>query len=185
MSDQRLERLSALMDGELNDHLAATLLDQTGSDARFRAAWERYHLIGQALRGEAISPAVRPIAESVAQTLRSEPIQIRRRTGHSGPYSRLASFGGAALAAGAAFLAVFAVPNLFQGSDPQPVEPLAQQAANRAPAAGATERRWDLDRPEVASKLDLYLVNHQEAAPATGVKGMLPYATLVGYEVAR
>jgi sigma-E factor negative regulatory protein RseA len=46
----------------------------------------------------------------------------------------------------------------------------------------SAERRWHLDRPDLASKLDLFLVNHQEAAPAAGVKGMLPYATLVGYE---
>ena len=185
MSDQRFEKLSALMDGELSDHLACNLLDQAGQDPEFRSAWERYHLIGQAMRGEAVNPAARQVAESVGETLLTEPIPIRRRASRNRSHSRLAPFGGAALAAAAALLAVFAVPNLFQGPDAEPAKSLGQPVTSWATAGVAAERRWDLDRPDLANKLDLFLVNHLEAAPATGVKGMLPYATLVGYEAAR
>lgn len=182
MSDHRLEKLSALMDGELGDHVAASLLDQVGQDPELRSTWERYHLVGQAMRGETVHPAARRIAPTLVAALESEPIPMRRRSGGGRAYARLAPFGGAALAAAAAFLAVFAVPNLFRGPE---VETTGRQAASWGPATGVVERRWDLDRPDVASTLDLFLVNHQEAAPATGVKGMLPYATLVGYEAAR
>lgn len=184
MSDQRFEKLSALMDGELGDHLAGSALDQAGQDPELRSAWERYHLIGQAMRGEAVNPAAREVAQSVGETLLTEPIPIRRRASRYRFHSRLAPFGGAALAAAAAFLAVFAVPNLFQGPDAEPAKIVGRPVASGT-AAVATERRWNLDRPDLATKLDLFLVNHQEAAPATGVKGMLPYATLVGYEDAR
>ena len=35
------------------------------------------------------------------------------------------------------------------------------------------------------AKLNSYLVNHQEYAPSTGMKGMLPYATFVSYDARR
>lgn len=184
MTDPRLEQLSALMDGELGEPLASGLLERVGRDPELRGAWERYHLIAQALRGEAIDPAVRHLAAAIGETLRHEPVPIRQTPKPAHRPSRLAPFAGAALAAGAAFLAVFAVPNLSNG--PAVNRPsLTPQVASRGPTPGVVERRWDLDRPGLADKLDLFLANHQEAAPAAGVKGMLPYATLVGYEPAR
>lgn len=185
MSDQRLEQLSAMMDGEVGSQHAAGLLDRIGRDSELRNAWERYHLIARAMRGEAIDPAARGLATSVGEALLTEPIPIRHRPSRAGFLFRLAPFGGAALAAGAAFLAVFAVPSLVGGPERATSEALQTQVSTLSPAAGLAERRWDLDRPDLASKLDLFLVNHQEAAPAAGVKGMLPYATLVGYEGAR
>jgi sigma-E factor negative regulatory protein RseA len=182
MSDQQLEQLSAMMDGELGRQLAGGLLDRICMDSDLRATWERYHLIAQALRGEAIDPAARGLAASVGEALLAEPIPIRHRPSRAGLLLRLAPFGGAALAAGAAFLAVFAVPSLVGGPERATPVSLQPQVAALSPATGSAERRWHLDRPDLASKLDLFLVNHQEAAPAAGVKGMLPYATLVGYE---
>jgi sigma-E factor negative regulatory protein RseA len=184
MIDQRLEQLSALMDGELGDPLASNLLGRVGRDPELRGAWERYHLIAQALRGEAIDPAVRNLAAAIDAALHNEPIPVRQATKRPHRASRLAPFAGAALAAGAAFLAVFAVPNLLNGPEVE-APPPPRYAATSTPSAGVAERRWDLDRPDLANKLDLFLANHQEAAPAAGVKGMLPYATLVGYESAR
>jgi sigma-E factor negative regulatory protein RseA len=185
MNDLRSEQLSALMDDELGSYSAGDLLYHLGRDPELRATWERYHLIAHALRGEAINPSARRLAESVGDVIRAEPVPLRGRAGAAPVTSRLAPFGGAALAAAAAFLAVFAVPNLFQGSDPANPEILDPQAATWTSAADLAESRWDVDRPDLASKLDVFLVNHQEAAPATGVKGMLPYATLVGYDPAR
>jgi len=97
------------------------------------------------------------------------------------------------MAAAVVLLAVFAVPDFYQGPVSGPalraeVAGGAQPASS--PADGDAEidhalRRWQTDRDELASKLDVFLVNHQETAPAAGVKGMLPYATLVGYERVR
>jgi len=185
MNDLRFEQLSALMDDELSSANTGDFLREIGRDPELRAAWERYHLIAHALRGEAVNPSARRLAEAVGNALNSDPVPLRRRPSPAPVASRLAPCGGAALAAAAAFLAVFAVPNLLQGPDPATSEGLDPQAATWTSASGVKESRWDLDRPDLASKLDVFLVNHQEAAPATGVKGMLPYATLVGYEPAR
>lgn len=183
MSDERIEKLSALIDGELANSQTTWVLDRIGRDSELREAWERYHLIQLAIRGEAIDPGARHMAQRMAETLSSEPSPIRRgpsRVGRVPP--SMVPFGGAALAAAVAFLAVFAAPKLLQDlGDPTPAPAAGSIAALSTPSVVA-ERRWDLDRPELASKLDLFLVNHQEAVPAAGVKGMLPYATLVGYD---
>ncbi|MFZ0790332.1 MAG: hypothetical protein WAM94_12015, partial [Chromatiaceae bacterium] len=77
------------------------------------------------------------------------------------------------------------VPALFQGPEPGNPAPATNRLAGLSAPLPLQERRWGLNTPDLQSKLDLFLVNHQEAAPATGVKGMLPYATLIGYEAAR
>jgi sigma-E factor negative regulatory protein RseA len=43
--------------------------------------------------------------------------------------------------------------------------------------------RWDmLQKPKVESRLNSYLVNHQEYAPAANMKGIMPYASFVSYD---
>lgn len=182
MTDER-QALSVLMDGELDESQATGLCVQVGRDSELRATWERYHLAGRALRGELIDLSARSVADSVRSALASEPVPIApRRAARS---SRTAPFAGAALATAAALLAVFAVPAFLQGPSVDRLLPAANLHSRGAMMAPVQERRWNLDRPDLESKLDLFLVNHQEAAPATGVKGMLPYATLIGYESGR
>lgn len=184
MIDEQQRQLSALMDGDLDEHRIAAACELVEQDTEMRRTWERYHLIGQVLRGERVDREVRSVADSVRSALAPEPIPIRPRRGDRGRSSRLAPFAGAALAAGAAFLAVFAVPSLFKGPDSSGLTPAAERLVEHD-AVPPVERRWSLNPPDLQTKLDLFLVNHQEAAPATGVKGMLPYATLIGYEAAR
>jgi negative regulator of sigma E activity len=49
--DASEEWLSALLDGELDDDEAGTVIGQLGKDARSRQAWTEYSLIGDAMRG--------------------------------------------------------------------------------------------------------------------------------------
>jgi len=44
------DRISALMDGELDEREAAEAISTLASDAQARDAWRTYHLIGDALR---------------------------------------------------------------------------------------------------------------------------------------
>ena len=57
------ERISALMDGELDEREAAEAIAALGSDAQARQTWRTYHLIGDALResGSIVAPR-RPAA---------------------------------------------------------------------------------------------------------------------------
>ncbi len=51
------EKMSCLMDGELDRDEAHVAIRQLGADASMREQWETYHLIGDALRGESIAGA--------------------------------------------------------------------------------------------------------------------------------
>jgi len=183
MSASQETQLSALIDGEVAGHHRLSLYGALGRDPQLCATWERYHLIGQVLRGEPVSREVRAVAAAVrADTAAAPPGPPPRARMARWPRWR-PPFAGAALAATAAFLAVFAVPGLYREPAPRRAPPAA--LAGGGPPVPAAVRRWDTDRPELVSTLDRFLVNHQEAAPASGARGILPYATLVGYAAPR
>jgi sigma-E factor negative regulatory protein RseA len=100
------------------------------------------------------------------------------------PSSRSGSFLGIGLAAAAAFFAVLAVPQLFdQGRAPiSAAPPVAVTLPPQQFLISGSGQRWHLDKPELEHKLDRFLVNHQARSPASGIKGFIPYATVVGYE---
>jgi sigma-E factor negative regulatory protein RseA len=186
MSDDQRQRLSELKDGELDSASASNVIDVLARDPELRGAWESYHLIGLAIRGEPIVADHRGIAEAVRERVRQEPTILAPRRLGIDRRVKLKPAAGIALAAAAALFAVFVVPALIDGSGSlQPMSAKAPTFAAQDPATLIPARRWDLDRPELVNKLDLFLVTHQETAPTTGAKGMLPYATFVGYETGR
>jgi sigma-E factor negative regulatory protein RseA len=183
MNDEPRQRLSELQDGRLDAVQTARLLDAVGRDPSLGATWERYHLIGAAIRGEAVDPRQRVIAERVRQTLAPEPTVLAPPRTPARSRQRLRRFAALALAASLASVVFINAPTLFRGTSPTSADPARPpQLAERAHAPG---ERWHLDRPDLANKLDLFLVTHQATVPATGAKGMLPYATLVGYQQSR
>jgi len=59
------DRISALMDGELDEREAAATIAALANDREGRQAWRTYHLIGDALReGQATGIARRPAANA-------------------------------------------------------------------------------------------------------------------------
>jgi sigma-E factor negative regulatory protein RseA len=183
MTDDQRSQVSVLVDGELDGRRAARLFDLVGREPELRGAWERYHLIGQAIRGECIEREVRGVADAVRRAIEREPTVIAPRPSRLGRGVQLAPFAGAVLAAGVAILAILAVPSLFQG--PESEGWYAPATERYAGLYDGPPRGWPSSRQDLAEKLDLFLINHQDAAPTTGVKGMLPYATLVGYDTGR
>ena len=197
MKEQQQQALSALLDGELPAPQASGLLDAIERDSELCGLWERYHLIGGVLRGEGTVMAYRGVAERTRERVAAEPTVLAPAGPSRRRASRIAPFAGVALAASAAFLAVFAVPSLFEpvstASRDQGVARTERISSGPEASAPVSERflvsgsaqRWHIDQPAVRSKLDRLLVSHQEYAPATGINGMLPYATLVGYGAGR
>jgi len=187
MSDHQREHLSALVDGEIEESLLRPTVSALESNQELAGAWERYHVIGQAIRGEAVRPEFSKVAANVRSRIAAEPVPMASKSPRGRGRSRLGPFVGAALAASAAFLAVFAVPQLF---DPRPAPPAPAAAvalADPSPQFGLASpgQRWHLDKPALQNKLDRFLVNHQAFSPSAGIKGFLPDATVVGYEVGR
>ncbi len=187
MSDQQREHLSALVDGEIDDDLVRPTVSALESNPELGATWERYHLIGQCLRGEQVRLEYRGIATRVRTRVAEEPLRAPRRGNGGNRHSRLGPFVGAALAASAAFFAVFAVPQLFNAGHEEPHPALAAKAVvpTQRFELAAPGQRWQVEQPALQSKLDRFLVNHQAFAPPSGVKGFLPYATVVGYDAGR
>jgi len=187
MSEQQRRHLSALMDGESDPGLTNVTVSALEADEGLRTVWERYHLMGAAMRFEPVREEFRQISVLVREQITAEPVSWKKSPRPRERAFRLGPFVGAVLAAGATFLAFFAVPQFFNPS-PSPVATANRQVARSLPEQfllPAPTQRWHVDRPELEDKLDRFLVNHQEQSPASGMKGFLPYATLVGYEPRR
>lgn len=184
MTEQQRQHLSALIDGEIDGVLLHPTLSALESSPELAQTWERYHLIGQALRREPVNLEYRRIAADVRRRIDQEPVPLAPAARR---HSRVGPFAGAALAAASAFLAVFAVPQFFAPTIERPFQPVSVTAA--APPVqfqlAQSGQRWNLEEPELKNKLDRFLVNHQAYSTASGIKGFLPYATVVGYEAGR
>ncbi len=181
---KREQQLSILIDDELNRDEMARALNDLSADQDLRALWIRYHLIGDALRGEPLSRETMAVADQVRERLSEEPMVLA-------PKSRwiarrwFTPLAGSALAASVVLVALVAGPGWRGIGGPAPV-----QLANKLPPASTLYRdrtgtHWSLRRPEVESKLNGFLVNHQEYAPASGMKGGVPYVTFASYDSRR
>jgi len=187
MSEQQRQHLSALVDGEVDPALARATVSALASNKGLREAWEHYHLIGAGIRSERLRGEYREIASLVSARIADEPMLVTPTAPRYVRPSRLGAFAGAALAASAAFLAVFAVPQLFDSQRVAPISPVAKtlQAPPEPFRLFGPAQRWHVDEPALENKLDRLLVTHQEQSPASGLTGFLPYATVVGYEAGR
>lgn len=75
-SNQMLEHLSAMIDGELDPSQTAFLLRRLGHDDGLRAASGRYHLIGDCLRRHpGLAPVADGFAARVTASLAREPVR--------------------------------------------------------------------------------------------------------------
>ncbi|MBW8072962.1 MAG: hypothetical protein GJU77_04660 [Ferrovum sp.] len=71
MEDMELERLSAAMDGELDDERLPRLLGGCRHDPVLQESWYAFHLIGETLRDPQLPPV--HLHARVAQALKDEP----------------------------------------------------------------------------------------------------------------
>lgn len=132
------EKLSAVIDGELEGEIQAQIT-RLRSDPELRAAWDTYHLIGDALRGH----LCREIAPRVISRLRDEPTVLapRRRAagaaGRIGWYGMYAAASAAAVAvvAWTAFPAWHADPQVASSAVATTAEVPSETAAASMPAA--------------------------------------------------
>ncbi|HEB92872.1 MAG TPA: hypothetical protein ENI94_05285 [Gammaproteobacteria bacterium] len=133
MSNLSDERLSSLLDGELDDTQQRDAIDVLGGDVEACERWERFHLAGDALHGnlaEAIDPR---FASRVMAAIDDEPAILapspprQSSTTRTHAPSRLSKrFAGLAVAASVAAVAVMGVESLYHED---PAAPLNQQVA--------------------------------------------------------
>jgi sigma-E factor negative regulatory protein RseA len=185
MTEQERERLSALLDAQLEHHDTAAeiskLLKLNGNSEQ----WYRYHLIGDAIRQE-LGPVVDPrLAERISRRLEHEPVVLAPSALPHKPSTWHKPAAGIAIAASVAIMAVTLAPQFINPPSTDQLNELA--VADQMPSqniyVAEDGTRWDLlEKPKVESRLNNYLVNHQEYAPAGTMKGIMPYASFVSYD---
>jgi negative regulator of sigma E activity len=114
MMERNADKVSLLVDGELDSSEMSGVIQAMKSEAAARARWENYHLIRDALRGNLPGRIPVNLAERVSQALEHEPVFINPRLHSSSPQphrapSRTKATLGFALAASLSAIAVFGV----------------------------------------------------------------------------
>ncbi|MBF6023578.1 sigma-E factor negative regulatory protein [Lysobacter niastensis] len=138
------DALSALFDGELSGDAARFALKRLGHDEPSRAAFGRWQLCGDVLRGQASAVAAGGFAERVAAAIALEqaPAQAQPAPPRSSVFGGRRGWIGGALAASVAVVALFVARPLSNGSSPAAPETAPTQVADaaapvRAPAVGS------------------------------------------------
>lgn len=196
MNEHAKERVSALIDGELDSSETEHEIDVVLRDPEMRRTWERYHLIGAALRGTLAESERRGATAQARPAGTDESVVSLPRAGRP----RRFSMGPAQALALAASVAAVTVLGVYSFTAPEPAAVPAQPVATttqRAPAmteavenravpnamepARSSPMRWSVAQPAVEARLNGYLVNHSEYL-GNGMRGMLPYARIVAYD---
>jgi sigma-E factor negative regulatory protein RseA len=144
------EHLSALMDGELDSSLEASVLARMKDEGELARIWNEYHLIGDVLREKGIGNI--RVGERVAEALLAEPTVLApRRFGAAGQTTRW-------LAAAAAVAAVAVSTWTLQ----RPESPSTQMVArNEVPA--------EVSVPSAPSaEAEHYVAMHRQWSPLSG-----------------
>jgi len=160
------EKLSALIDGELQSDSLHAHLGRLRADPELRGAWDLYHLIGDALRGE-VGPG---IADRVVARLREEPTVLAPPPERS-PSRRLGWY---AMSAAASVAAVAFV--VWTASPGWRAEP--QLAGAPEAAAAPVTLVSTVEPPEIEN----YLLAHRPYSHTSAMQGIAPYGRSVAAE---
>jgi sigma-E factor negative regulatory protein RseA len=164
-----MERLSALMDGELSKHAVDGELDRIKGNAERESAWATFHLIGDALRGQ-VDP-VQGIGERVHTMLANEPTVLAPRLWKTHPVMRRLAL---PLAASVCGIAVVAWLTL---SDNSVISP-GKNYGTPDMLATAPQVVQQAEGSE-AGAIHEYLMAHQQFSPSTVMQGVVPYVRTV------
>ena len=172
------EKLSSLMDGELEQNQLQQALNEAASQDTLKAAWGRYHLAREAMRQELDQMAPSDMADKVAAQLALEPtILAPRPTMARSRVMRVVS--GMALAASVAAVAIVGV-RWMAPDDVAPPQYIASVENADYLRTGAT--RWQSVPSDVEENLNAYLVEHSEFSATTNMNGVMSYVRFVGYD---
>jgi sigma-E factor negative regulatory protein RseA len=165
-------KISAMMDGELEAHELSEPLSALEADREARESWRTYHLISDALRGDAILSA--DCARRVSQRLAQEPALVAPLPGPVRAPERPRWFVPSALAASVAAVA-------FVGWVALAPQRATAPAVATVPVAQA-QRTAEPPKVPVTSATQDYLFAHQAFSPRNSLQGMAPYVRSVSDE---
>lgn len=175
------EKLSALVDNEIDELEQRRVLGALAEDATLRRTWDRYHLVRAALRKE-LEFVVKPgLAERVAKEISMTSVPAGAASSRTFWRRAALASGTVAIAASVAAVAIFGLQWTRT-----PIAGTQQLAAQSKPAPAQVARtgamRWDTTHAEAENALNAYLVEHNEFASHSGFGGMSPYVRVVSYD---
>lgn len=159
------DRISTLMDGELDDESAAQAIDAVGRDRDALETWRTYHMISDAMRQSRVLSD--GFAARVTQRLAAEPTVLAPRALQAQPRRWFAVPAAASVVA-----AVGLVGWMAFGPQPQAPAPVSAPMAQAQPEPKPTL----VPLPSAASD---YLLAHQGFSPRISFQGMAPYVRTV------
>ena len=159
--------ISALMDGELDQDAAQTALTMLKQNKELRDAWFDYHLIGDVMRHTGIVSY--DLDERLKDRLAQEPVILAPRR----PLLTKTKITAWSVAASLAAVAMVAWVVLQTNTD----KPKENIAAN--PQSNSAVMLANLPRYPLNSKVNEYLLAHQEFSPRTTIQGVAPYIRTV------
>lgn len=164
MQEQFNEKISLLVDDQLDSQQAMALLKNIDNDPALQTKLQHYHLISQALKSEQCLVADSDFAERIHQQLRNEPIYFMPRQKKAGNWYR----GGVAVAASVLLAMVW----IFGSIEKQP-----------NPLNGVNTLARNSVRPnQVNAEFKEYLQAHDNGWYVNNNVGGQAYARLAGYQ---
>lgn len=166
-----MDRISAFMDGETRRHEARQVILHLKQRQEYCESWDTFHLIGDVMRG---GPLLQDdFTVRLCSRLQQEPTVLAPRFSWRKPVN-LALSAAASLAAVAVVLTLVLTAN--------PLQPRPQLAAVPKPETTGGTQTEAPPRPVPAanqSRVNEYLMAHQEFSPSTDVQGAATYIRTV------
>ena len=173
------ERLSAFVDGELEQAEAEKLISEMLSNEELRSRWLRYQRAGSAMRREADISSSTDLLAGIHARLNDEPTILapRQHQPLSATFKQVAGMAIAATIAAVAVLMIQPTEKVFSPMSNQIAATTSAPAVEQQQWLRVSNIKWSNDRPAVVSKLNSYLVNHN--GYSTSIRGTLPFAPIV------
>jgi sigma-E factor negative regulatory protein RseA len=177
------EKISALIDGELPAEEAGTQFVLLKTEVELRHAWDTYHLIGDALRGQHGSE----LCGRVVALLREEPTVLApRRMPASLRRTAWYAMSAAASAAAVALVVWTALPTLRTNPSGVAMAPDAPAVAESGREVSVVPASATTAAPAgpvlTAEEAENYLLAHQPYSHSSAMQGVAPYVRTVSDE---
>ena len=169
------EKVSALLDGEIEPSELDTLLEELRQQPDLRKQWGRYARIQSSLHNED-GPDV---ADRIWAALQDEPAILAPRKSGLASHPLVRRYAaGLAVAATVAAAAIGSL-NWYAPTFAPQAQLLAQAGPGKANYIRTSGTHWQVDDPKLEDDLNMYLVEHGGYA---GSSGMLSYVKVAGYD---
>ncbi len=177
------EKLSAFIDGELDEAESKELMQAIQNDPELLAKWERYHLTRSAIHGEITNLATSDFADKVREQIEETPTVLApNRIKQGRRLNRVTRWvGSLAIAASVAAISIIGLRTAVVSQNDFGGQTVASTKDQKG-IVRVEATRWDTKELNTESELNMYLAGHNEYTPASSIQGLMPYVYVVGYD---